>query len=338
MMEKIDFVVTWLDSSDQEWISLYNKYRKVKVEGDKARFRNWDLFKYWFRSVEKYAPWVNKIYLVTNGKFPDWINRNHPKLVLIKHTDYIPEKYLPTFNIRTIQFNYHRIEGLSECFVDFNDDMYLNAPITPTYFFNKGLPCDRTEENLLNATRYDPVNMFFTNVSIYCDVAVLNYHFNRREVIKKSPKKWLGSYLSLRGWLTSLLLTIFQKECFQGFKDFHLEQPMLKSIIEELWEKEPLMMDKSCSQFRKNASLNSYIIKYWQLAKNQFYPQKAKGVKLIPTKDKLPLIESFMKDTKVKSLCLNDSPKIPLSDYDFIKENIQRLFKEKFPNKSSFEK
>lgn len=337
-MDKIDFVVTWLDSSDPEWIAQYCKYRKVKLEGDKARFRNWDFFKYWFRAVELYAPWVNKVFLVTNGKFPDWINPNHPKLVLVKHSDYIPEKYLPTFNVRTIQFNYHRIEGLSEHFVDFNDDMYLNAPVSPDYYFHKGLPCDRTEENVLNATKYDPVNMFFTNVSIYCDVAVLNHHFNRREVVRQSYKKWLGSYLSLRGWLTSLLLTILKKEHFEGFRDFHTEQPMLKSVIKEIWEKEPLMMEKSCTQFRKNASLNSYIIKYWQLAKNQFYPQKHEGRKLISTKENLPLIESLMKNKKVKSLCLNDTPKIPQSDYDYIKERVLLLFEEKFPNKSSFEK
>lgn len=336
-MEKIDFVVTWVDSTDPEWISQYNKYREKKLEGDKARFRNWDFFKFWFRSIEKFAPWVNKIFLVTNGKYPDWLNINHPKLVLVKHSDYIPQQFLPTFNVRTIQFNYDKIKDLSEHFVDFNDDMYLNAPITPDYYFRNGLPCDRTEESIFRATRYDPVNMFYTDISIYCDVAVLNHHFNRKSVIRCSYKKWIGPYLSLKGLFVSALLTCMGRQKFEGFRDFHTEQPMLKSTISELWEKEPFMMNKSCTQFRKNVSLNSYIIKYWQLAKNQFYPKKSEGKKLIMTKENLPAIQKLLNNKKVKSLCLNDSSKIPESDCAYVKQSIMNMFIQKFPNKSSFE-
>lgn len=121
---KIDFVVTWLDANDPIWRESYNKYRGGVHKEDRGRYRNWDLFRYWFRAVENYAPWVNKVFLVTNGKFPDWINAKHPKLVLIKHTDYMPEKYLPTFNSRAIELNFHCIPGLSEHFVYFNDDMF----------------------------------------------------------------------------------------------------------------------------------------------------------------------------------------------------------------------
>ena len=70
----IDFVVPWVDSTDPEWIAEYRKYRKEEHLEDKARFRNWDIFHYWFRAVENYAPWVHKVFLVTNGKFPDWFN------------------------------------------------------------------------------------------------------------------------------------------------------------------------------------------------------------------------------------------------------------------------
>ena len=64
----IDFVVTWLDSSDEIWQKEYFKYKGEYSTGDQSesRFRNWDFFRFWFRAVEKYAPWVNNIYLVTN--------------------------------------------------------------------------------------------------------------------------------------------------------------------------------------------------------------------------------------------------------------------------------
>ena len=86
-----------------------------------------NIFRYWFRAVERYAPWVNKVFLVTNGKFPDWINPDNPKLVLVKHDDYIPEEYLPTFNSCAIELHLHRIKDLSEHFVYFNDDTMLNG-------------------------------------------------------------------------------------------------------------------------------------------------------------------------------------------------------------------
>ena len=67
--------------------------------------------------MEQYAPWVNKVYLVTNGTFPEWVNAECPKLVLVRHEDYIPEKFLPTFSSHTIELNMDKIPGLSEHFV-----------------------------------------------------------------------------------------------------------------------------------------------------------------------------------------------------------------------------
>ena len=105
-MEKIDFVVTWLDSNDPEWQKQYAHF-KPNAKGDtgKGRYREMNTFHYWFRSVEEYTPWVNKIFIVTNGKFPDWINKNNPRLVLVKHEDYIPQEFLPTFNSCTIELH-----------------------------------------------------------------------------------------------------------------------------------------------------------------------------------------------------------------------------------------
>ena len=106
MTPQIDFVVTWLDSSDPEWQKSFEQY-SPHAKGDKnaARFRNLNCFRYWFRAVETYAPWVRKIFLITNGTFPDWINKNHPKLVLVKHEDYMPKECLPTFNSCAIELH-----------------------------------------------------------------------------------------------------------------------------------------------------------------------------------------------------------------------------------------
>ena len=85
----IDFVVLWVDANDPNWQSERAKY--TQGESDDAsviRYQNRDNFKYWFRSVAKYAPWVRKIHLVTCGQTPDWLDINHPNINLVKHSDY----------------------------------------------------------------------------------------------------------------------------------------------------------------------------------------------------------------------------------------------------------
>ena len=124
MEEKIDFVVLWVDGNDPDFIREKNKYTsnslQVDNDGDNLhRYRDYGTFNYWFRMVEKHAPWVNNIYLITNGQKPEWLNLNHPKLKWVRHSDFMPEEYLPTFNSAAIELNLHRIEGLSENFVFF---------------------------------------------------------------------------------------------------------------------------------------------------------------------------------------------------------------------------
>ena len=128
MNDKIDFVMIWVDGNDPEWRKEKDKYsNKVDNNTDnrEARFRDWDNLQYWFRGVEKFAPWVNKIHFVTCGHLPKWLNTENPKLNIVKHKDFIPEKYLPTFNSHTIELNLHRIKGLAENFVYFNDDLFI---------------------------------------------------------------------------------------------------------------------------------------------------------------------------------------------------------------------
>ena len=56
--ESIDFVITWVDGDDPKWKKEKEQYSK---KNDSKRFRDWDNLQYWFRAVEKYAPWVINI-------------------------------------------------------------------------------------------------------------------------------------------------------------------------------------------------------------------------------------------------------------------------------------
>ena len=92
--------------------------------------------------LKNFAPWVNHIYFVTWGHIPSWLNTDHPKLTVVKHEDYIPKQYLPTFSSHPIELNMHRIRGLSEQFVYFNDDTFIINKMEPEDFFRNGLPRD----------------------------------------------------------------------------------------------------------------------------------------------------------------------------------------------------
>lgn len=336
METPIDFVVTWLDSTDPEWQEAYRKARGVEMLNDAGRYRNWGLFKYWFRAVETYAPWVNKVFLVTNGKNPDWINANHPKLVLVSHKDYIPEKYLPTFNSITIELNMNKILGLSEHFVYFNDDFYINSPVEPEYYFKGGLPCDCNNETYAINPSYSKEDGFSTKQYLFCDMAVLNSHFDRREVIKGERKRWFGFHLSKQSLITSFLLR--QNKYFQFFGWRHYEQPMLKSVIDEIWEKEPYWMDKSCTPFRAEIGLNPYIIRYWQFATNRFYPSKInKGIHVNVQNNNITSVIQKLKDRRYNSLCINDTPYCTQEEFETVREALHLAFEHKFPHKSAFE-
>lgn len=338
MEQQIDFVVTWLDSNDSEWKKEY-AYYKTGAIGDMGvgRFRDMNIFHYWFRAVDKFAPWVNKVYLITNGKFPDWINRNNPKLVLVKHEDYIPKEYLPTFNSVTIELHMHRIKGLSEQFVYFNDDMLLNSPVTPDYFFHNGLPCDHNKETCFNVPIYTRQERFGISMSMLSDIGIVNAYFNRWDTVRQSPHRWFGPHLGLKGLLMSTIL--MKQRLFVGFSNYHTEQTYLKSTFEEVWNKEPEYLNASCTRFREEVIANPYLFRYWQFAKNTFYPKKKRFATFhLYSKEVIDNIENIFADSNIVSVCLNDTSLCPDEDFNYINKELIRLLQQKFPNKSSFEK
>lgn len=333
----IDFVVTWLDPNDPEWQKQYAIYSpSTKGHAENARFRDMGLFRYWFRAVETYAPWVNKVFLITNGKFPDWINKDNPKLVLVKHEDYIPKEFLPTFNSCTIELHMHRIKGLSEHFVYFNDDIFLNTPIKKEYYFKKGLPCDINKETIYNVPIYTPKDKFGIHLSMLADIGIINGHFRRWNTVRESPKRWFGPHLGIRGLIVSLVL--MRQRLFVGFSNLHTEQAYLKSVFAEVWEKEPNFMNDSCTRFREEVIANPYIFRYWQFAKNLFYPMNRKRVFLFLTEKSVAKnLKKVLNNKGIVSICLNDSEECSNEEYRTIYEDLQQVLIDKYPRKSSFE-
>lgn len=329
-MEKIDFVIPWVDGSDLLWRKEKNRCLGTEDEENATdnRFRDWNLLRYWFRGVEECTPWVNKIYFITYGHLPEWLNVENEKLVIVNHKDYIPQKYLPTFSSHPIELNIFRIKNLSEHFVYFNDDMFLLKRMTPEQFFVKGLPVDAYIETILPATNNDTFIHTLLN-----DIYIINKNFSKWEVVKKNFLKIFNIKYGSKN-LNNLCLLPWKK--FASFQITHLPQPFLKSVLEEVWEKENDFLDKVCkNKFRTNQDVNQYIFRYWQCCTGRFTPSKplaGKGMVSIGHNDYLKIIEK----NKYNCICLNDGDNSV--DVETESKKIIEEFEKIFPDKCSFEK
>ena len=138
----VDAVITWVDGNDPDFIANRERHKSHDNSGkiaanNVARYQSHDEVKYCIRSIQQYAPWIKTIYLVTNGQVPRWFDPSQDRVRIITHDEIIPHQYLPTFNSHVIESCLHKIEGLSEHFVYFNDDVMLLKPVAPTDFFTE---------------------------------------------------------------------------------------------------------------------------------------------------------------------------------------------------------
>ncbi|MDR1696852.1 MAG: Stealth CR1 domain-containing protein [Rickettsiales bacterium] len=137
----IDLVYLWVDGNDPKWIAKKNNAMRaagrpvIREAVANERFEQFDELKYSLRSAEKFAPWINHIFIVTDNQIPAWFKKN-PRVTIVDHTEIIPKKYLPTFNSSCIELFLHKIPGLAEHFLFANDDFFFGRPVSPDFFFN----------------------------------------------------------------------------------------------------------------------------------------------------------------------------------------------------------
>lgn len=335
MSSKVDFVLMWVDGSDPKWLKEKNKYSEVKfdVDASAARYRDMGTLKYWFRAVEKYAPWVNNIYLITYGHLPKWLNTDNPKLKIINHKDYIPEKYLPTFSSHPIELNVHRIKDLSEKFVLFNDDMYILNPIKEQFFFKNGLPVDFWKENTFQTETSG--DNFFDHI-VLNDLFLVNKNFNKKQVVKGNHNKVYNLKYGVRN---ARYLMLNRRNYFCGFDITHTANAYLKSSFEEVWKKEPELLDRTSShKFRSVLDVNQWAIHWYQMVKGNFSPTTHKNYgKYFNVSDNNDELIKYILDDKSTVACINDG-NIPEKSFEKASLEIARAFERKLPDKSSFEK
>lgn len=327
---KIDIIIPWVDGNDPTWKKDYCKY--ADLGNNKNRYQSWDNLQYLFRGMETCMPWINKVFFITWGHLPDWLNTDYVKLRIVRHDEYIPAEYLPTFNSNTIEMNYWRIPDLSESFILFNDDLFPLRPIPEEYYFQNGIPCEEAVEThfILKADKGLDLQMNYACVN---NMVILNRHFDKRKVIYNNRDKWFSPVYGER------LQQNLNLEYWNNFESFvypHEAMPMKKSVLKEIWEAEPEMLDRSSrNRFRSYSDVTQRLITMWQICKGDFVPCKYQGKLYILDDKNVDEAAAAIRERKYPIISLNESEE---ADFSLLKAKINSELEKIFPEKSAFEK
>ena len=292
----MDIVITYVNGLDPVWQQDYEKYTSQPVL--EKRFRDWGTLRYLFRGIAENMPFIRKVHLVVSheSQVPEWIDRNEVHIVL--HKDIIPAEYLPTFNCNPIEMHLHRIEGLDEEYLYFNDDVFPMKPCSATDFFDGG-------HCYLGMSRHLFVFDMFKRICRNSDTLA---------------RKALG--------LRSSLLFL---------RPQHVCTPMFKSECEELYDKVKEEIAKTSSARTRNGeNLNQYLFLDYMFLKGRLVRHRLSKKHFsvgIVSGEKL---RKFITQPSHKLVCVNDV-QLSEERYAELRTALLEAFEERFPQKSKYE-
>ncbi|KAL6621715.1 hypothetical protein LY90DRAFT_665624 [Neocallimastix californiae] len=203
----ISIVYTWVNGSDPIHLEEKSKYNGGIKKVDN-RDRCVDELRYSLRSVFKNLPWhKGKIFIVTPGQTPNWLDPEFDRIQIVNQEDILPKKDIkgndvnPTFNSFAIEWYLDKIPGVTEQFIQLNDDYFINHPIHPSYFFyGSGESYDIENDyidyfNLENKLREDYPYFFFKFYKV-------SEHYQMTS--KLSYNKYLEDPSQIQGYLYCL--------------------------------------------------------------------------------------------------------------------------------------
>lgn len=306
---KIDLVYMWVNGNDPQWLEEKNKWSKklnLKITNDNSdsRFTDNEELRFSLRSVEKNAPWINKIYIVTNGQVPTWLNTSNPKVKIIKHSEIMPKEALPTFSSCAIESCIANIPELSEHFLLANDDCFFYRPVKPSFFFTKdGKPIVRL---IKRKPDFQKLRSSLYQRTLYYSKKIFEKKYKKR--FNYIPHHCIDAY-SKKAYL----------ECIEEFKDeFNI------AIF---------------NRFRGN-NVQRVIISFYMLAKKLCKLDLIKPNmgwihmnSLCLNLDNYNLIRHIIRKHTPYLLCLNDEPWVQ----PMIRNNFKNFLTELYPKASSYE-
>ena len=328
----MDFVLTWVDGDDPAWQKERERFAPGENEDGRAqRYRDLGLLRYWFRGVERFAPWVRYVHFVTWGHLPKWLNPEAPKIRIVRHCDYMPHEALPTFSSHALEVNLHRIPGLSERFVYFNDDVFLLGPVKKTDFFVNGKPKEVMAFQPARALADSPAySQMMLNVAL-----LIGKYFNKGDSIRRHWFKFFHPGFPAKLLVMSLFNLPFPE--YTGFFNAHGPAPLMKKTFKEIWELEGDYLSKmSRNRFRNGGDVCQFIFREWEKQKGNFAPCNHQRLFQYLSLDKMGERElRLITKRKKRIVCVNDTA----DDAAFEKARIElaHAFEAALPGKSSYE-
>ena len=310
---EVDLVYLWVDGNDIEWLNKKNaflsKIKGLPIEGtSKARTANNDELLYSLRSAEKNAPWIRKIFIVTDEQQPSWLNIKNSRVEIIDIRQILPPEALPCYNSVVIEYFLYKIPGLSEHFIYANDDMFFHKKITPDFFFDSktGFPIIRLQRAILGKW----TNKFKDRFNIYRNVYRITIDKAAKLVENKFGKYYSGTpHHNIDAYLKSDYQRAVEEEFDSDIK--------------------PLITN----HFRNKSDIQRIIFLYYALAVsrgNLRYVTRRESCRIRLQK---PNYLYFINKYNPVLFCLNDTPRATDNDRLRVRPFLYHLF----PNKSSFE-
>ena len=293
----MDIVITYVDGNDPVWKQDYEKYTNVPVM--QKRFRDWGTLKYLLRGVQTRMPFIRNVYLVVShpSQVPQWADTSELKIVL--HKDIIPQEYLPTFNCNPIEMHLHRIPGLDEEFLYFNDDMFPVGDCRPEDFFREGKAVIGYYIHLLASGMYKKI--------------CRNSDRLARKVLGMKP---------------SCMFTRPQ----------HICSPMLRSECEELYEKvKEQVLQTTARRVRTEYDLNQYLFLDYMNYKGKVINEKISNKHFSVAVASAGKLRNFLLNPTRNLVCINDVH-LNENRYEALRTAIHESFEAAFPHKSKYEK
>ena len=288
----LDVVYTWVDGEDPAWrrkrAAHLTAARGAAQSDDlsEARYRSHDELRYSLRSIASFLKDARRIFIVTDGQAPAWLDREHPRLRVVDHYEIFPDRsWLPVFNSHAIEANLHRIDGLSEHFLYFNDDMALLNPCTPLdFFFSNGI----------GKSFFEPLGHVFG---------------------EPEPSFPAFKNAALRG---SRLLEARYGRSAHAYHE-HVAYALRRSVIEAMWRdfREPLEAT-SRARFRSGADMSpaSFFYHHYAVVNGFSVPAELASAYVPLGRDSMyPLLRALRDDEGTKVVCFNDLPGAEASSF-----------------------
>lgn len=306
----IDVVYTWVDGQDLKWQKKYEAAKKkldpnFVSSNSSSRYTSRDELKYSLRGLAMYAPWVRRVYIVTDDQKPKWLKENDQLRVISHRQIFTKKSALPVFNSHAIEAQIHNIPNLAEHYVYFNDDFSITSHASPSLFFND---------------------------------AGLAKLFPSRALFGVGGQMSPESIPSIAGNNDATLLA--RKFGVKPAHKFgHAPFPQVRSVAKETMKAFPAAFARtSTSRFRDKTNISPItLINHFALIKGRAMRAKYKlSVMDISKWDDDHA--HWILHHKPRAMCLNDTVDMTDEQKDIIEPKLHEFLKRMFPFKSPWEK